>query len=267
MRDIAHFWCKDADLFDFIMRIRAHHQNALALFHHTIDNAHQNDDAQISIIPAIHQQSLQGRSLITLGGWQTCDYGFQHKINAYARLCRNWHSIGSIKADHILDLLFDAIRLCGGQINLIEHRHNFMAGIEGLIDIGKGLRFNALRGIDNKQRAFTGCQRARDFIGKVHMAGRVHQIEDIILTILGPVIEAHGLGLDGDAAFTLDIHGIKHLLNHIAFCQAACRLNQTIRQRRLAVVDMRHNGEIANIVERMPSHGREIAFMGRRGKG
>ena len=32
------------------------------------------------------------------------------------------------------------------------------------------------------------------------MARGVHQVEDIILAVLGPVVEPHGLGLDGDPA-------------------------------------------------------------------
>jgi hypothetical protein len=48
------------------------------------------------------------------------------------------------------------------------------------------------------------------------MAGRVHQVQLIGLAVLGLVVEAHGLRLDGDAALLLDIHVVEHLLGHLA---------------------------------------------------
>ena len=50
------------------------------------------------------------------------------------------------------------------------------------------------------------------------MAGRVDQVEDVILAVAGAVFEPHRLRLDGDAALALDVHGIEHLLapDHLA---------------------------------------------------
>ena len=44
------------------------------------------------------------------------------------------------------------------------------------------------------------------------MAGRVDQVEDVVLAVVGVVVEAHGLRLDGDAALALDVHVVEHLL-------------------------------------------------------
>ena len=79
------------------------------------------------------------------------------------------------------------------------------------------------------------------------MAGGIHQVDLIGLAVFGFVHQAHGLGFDGDAAFALDIHGIEHLLGHLAVGQPAAMLNQSIRQRRLAMVDVRDDGKIANV--------------------
>ena len=48
------------------------------------------------------------------------------------------------------------------------------------------------------------------------MAGGVDQVEDIGLAVVGGVFDAHGLGLDRDAALALDIHAVEHLLLHVA---------------------------------------------------
>ena len=81
------------------------------------------------------------------------------------------------------------------------------------------------------------------------MAGRVDEVEDVVLAILGAVIQAHGLGLDGDAALALDVHRIEHLLLHVAQLEPAGLLDQAVGKRRLAVVDMGDDGEIADVGE------------------
>ena len=58
------------------------------------------------------------------------------------------------------------------------------------------------------------------------------------------IIQAHGVGLDGDAALALQVHGVEHLLHHFALRQRAGRLEQPVRQRRFAVIDVRNDGEI-----------------------
>ena len=87
------------------------------------------------------------------------------------------------------------------------------------------------------------------------MAGRVHQIEDIGLAILGRIFQPHGLRLDGDAALALDIHRIEDLLLHLPAGQRAGKLDQAIGQRRLAMIDMGDDREIADVVEGFGGHG------------
>ena len=167
------------------------------------------------------------------------------------------HGLGGVEADDVLDLLLDAVGLGGRQVDLVEDRHDLVAGVDRLIDIGQRLRLDALGGVDDEQRALAGRQRARHLIGEVDMAGRVHQVEDIVLAVLGPVFEAHRLRLDGDAALALDVHGIEHLLDHVARGERAGLLDQPVGERRLAVVDMGDDGEVADVVEFVrAAHGR-----------
>ena len=86
------------------------------------------------------------------------------------------------------------------------------------------------------------------------MARRVHQVEHIGLAVLGLVVEAHGLRLDGDAALLLDVHVVEHLLGHLALGQAAGALDQPVGQRRFAMVDMGDDREIADAGE-VGGHG------------
>ena len=52
------------------------------------------------------------------------------------------------------------------------------------------------------------------------------------------------MGLDGDAALALQVHGVEDLLHHFALRERAGDLEQTVGQRGLAVVDVRNDGEI-----------------------
>ena len=90
------------------------------------------------------------------------------------------------------------------------------------------------------------------------MARRVHQVELVGEAILGFVGEANGLRLDGDAALFFQVHVVKHLGRHLAVGQAAAGLDQPVRQRRLAMVDMGDDREVADAFERSVGHGGDI---------
>ena len=109
------------------------------------------------------------------------------------------------------------------------------------------MRFHALRCIHHQQCAFTGGQAAADLISKVDMARRIHQVQLISLAIGGCVVEADSLRLDGDPAFALNVHVIKHLFAHLTFGQPARELDQAVSQRGFAMVDMGNDAEIADV--------------------
>ena len=88
--------------------------------------------------------------------------------------------VGGIEADHVLDLLLDALDLGGRQVDLVEHRHDLMVGVHGVVDIGEGLRLDALARIDDQQRALDRGQRAAHLVGEVDVARRVDQVEDVV---------------------------------------------------------------------------------------
>ena len=46
-----------------------------------------------------------------------------------------------------------------GQVDLVQHRHDLVTGIERMIDVGQRLRLDALAGVDHQQRTFAGGQR------------------------------------------------------------------------------------------------------------
>ena len=86
----------------------------------------------------------------------------------------------------------------------------------GKKSIRDSLRFDALAGIDDQQRTFACRQRARNFVGKIDVSRRVDQIQPICVSIFRGVMEPNAFGFDGDAALALQVHGVEHLLMHLA---------------------------------------------------
>ena len=78
----------------------------------------------------------------------------------------------------------------GGQIDLVEDRDDLVVGVERVIDVGEGLRLDALGGIDDQQRALDGGQRARHLVGEIDVAGGVDEVEDVGLAVLAPCSSA-----------------------------------------------------------------------------
>ena len=245
---------------DVIGGVGAHHADALALLQSAVDDAHQHDHAEIGVVPAIDQQRFERRVAVAFRRRQASDDRFQHLGHVLSGLGGNLDGAGGVDADHVLDLLLDRFRLGRRQVDLVEHRHDLVAGIDGVIDIGERLRLDALAGIHHQQRALDRGERAVDLIGEVDVAGGVDQIEDVILAVARLVFEPDGLRLDRDAALALDIHRVEHLFLHLAQLEPAGELDQPVGKRGLAVVDMRDDGEVADILERDRRHARQITL-------
>ena len=122
-------------------------------------------------------------------------------------------------------------------------------GGDGGHPVGDGLRLDALAGVHYQQRALAGGQRAADFVGEVDVAGGIDEVELVGLTVLRLVVQGHAVGLDGDPALALQVHGVQDLGLHFAIGEAAAHLDEAIGQRRLAMVDMGNDGEIADMAQ------------------
>jgi len=56
------------------------------------------------------------------------------------------------------------------------------------------------------------------------------------------------LRLDGDAALFLDVHRVQHLRFHLSVAQAAAAQNDAVCQRRFAMIYVRDDGKISDVV-------------------
>ena len=119
---------------------------------------------------------------------------------------------------------------------------------EGEVDVGERLGLDALRGVDDEDRALAGLQAAADLVGEVDVAGRVDQVEPVGQAVARGVLEADGARLDRDALLALEVHRVEDLARHLAGVDRVGQLQQPVGERGLAVVDVGDDAEVAQAV-------------------
>lgn len=79
------------------------------------------------------------------------------------------------------------------------------------------------------------------------MTGGIDEVKDVDLSVIGVIFKADGAGFDCDSAFALDIHIIEELFFHIAEGDCFGLFEDSVREGRLTVVDVRDDAEIPYI--------------------
>ena len=164
-----------------------------------------------------------------------------------------------LDADDVLDLANHVLGVRGGEVDLVDHRHHFEALLDRRVTVRHALRLHALAGVDDQQCAFASRERSRHFVGEVDVPRCVDQIDLIVEPVARAVAQRDALRLDRDAALALEVHGIEHLVLHLARGEPSAELDQSIGERRLAVIYVGDDGEVAD-----PIHGTEAAQATRR---
>ena len=134
--EINHLGFQHGQLVDLVAGASAHHLDLVALLDRTVDHADQNDNAQICIIPTINQHRLERGITVPLGRGKTVHDRFQNIRNTQTAFGRDRDRVLGVNTDHVLDVFLDPIRVGGRQVNLVQNRHDFMIGLDRLIDVG-----------------------------------------------------------------------------------------------------------------------------------
>ena len=90
------------------------------------------------------------------------------------------------------------------------------------------------------------CEAAAHLVGEVDVAGRVDQVEAVDQAVVRRVLEAHRARLDRDALLALEVHGVEDLARHLPALDRVGQLEQAVRERGLAVIDVRDDREVAH---------------------
>jgi hypothetical protein len=226
-------------------------------------DSHHADHAAVGVVPGVEEQGLERCIRIALRGRQVAHDPLQDVLDADAGLGRYEDRVVGVDPHHVLDLLADPVRVGGRQVDLVEDRDDGQVVVDRQVGVGQRLGLDSLRGVDHQEGPLAGREAARDLIGEVDVARRVDQVELVGLAIPGLVEEPHGARLDGDAPLALEVHVIEHLVDHVAIGDRLRELKDAVRQRRLAMVDVGNDGEVADALVR-PHTRRTVSGAGHR---
>ena len=123
--------------------------------------------------------------------------------------------------------------------------------LAGLTPDGFGLGLNAALGAEHAHGAVQNAQRTLDLYGKINVAGSVDQID----LMTAPFTGRRRRG-DGNSALLLLLHPVHrgHALVHLADAMGAARIvEDTFGCRGFSGINVRHDADVANMIQRMSS--------------
>src|SRR4051794_3391219 len=122
-----------ADAVDEVGGAGGHELDLLAALQAAVDDADEDDDAEIGVVPAVDEHGLQGRVGVALGGRDLVDDGLEDFLDADAGLRAGEDGAAGIEADDLLDLLADAFRVGGGEVDLVDDGDDLVVVLDRLI--------------------------------------------------------------------------------------------------------------------------------------
>ena len=173
------------------------------------------------------------------------------------------------EAEHRLDVVEHLERVEAGAVVLVDERDERDVARLRDLEQPQRLRLDALRRVEQHDRAVRGGEHAQRVLGEVLVAGRVEEVEDRAL-----VLEAQDGARHGDPAAALDVHPVRGRRAAGAAALDGAGLVDRVRveqellgERRLARVRVRDDRERppACGLGRHRAHGRGDGHLSRRG--
>ena len=87
------------------------------------------------------------------------------------------------------------------------------------------------------------------------MPRRVDEIQLVRFAVARRVRHAHGVELDRNASLTLEVERVEDLFLHLALLHRARGFDQAVGERRLAMIDVRDDAEVADMIELQAGSG------------
>ena len=220
---------KDAHFVDRGRDVRAHERDALAGLHAAVHHAHVGDHAAELVEHAVEHERAQGRvRAARLRRRDALHDRLEHLGAARARLRAHEERVIHGDREDVLDLAAHLLHVGAGEVHLVEDGHDLEVRVHREVGVRDGLGLHALRGVHHEER---------------------EEVEEVRLAVLRFVLHRDGMALDRDAALALEVHGVEGLLLQLARADGVRELEDAVRQRRLAVVHVRDDAEIADVVE------------------
>jgi hypothetical protein len=249
----AHAGREGAHLLDDRTDAVGHQFDGLAGPESAREDAHVADDPLVGVEERIEDQ---GAGLGVVGPARlrhAAHDGLQDVVNAEAGLAGGEHGVVGRDGEDVLDLPAGLLGPRGRQVDLVDDRDDLEPLVHRERRVGDGLGLDALGSVNQQDGALAGGQRAGDLVGEVDVPRGVDEVEDVLLPVRRGEVHRHRVALDRDALLALEVHRVEQLLLHLALLDGLRMLEQAVGKRRLAVVDVRDDAEVTDVVE---GHGK-----------
>ena len=173
---LDHLNLKDAHFFNPVRRVVGHENNGSPGLQLSVKDTKMHHGAAVRVVVGIKDQGFERPGGITGRCRQPGDNCFQYGFDAGAFLGGNQQGLVRVQAEIFGDLHFYPFDVRRGQIDFIDDRNDLQIVFHGQVEIGQGLGFDPLAGINQQQGSLAGSQGTRYFIGKIHMPGCVDEV-------------------------------------------------------------------------------------------
>ena len=204
-----------------------------------------DDHALVLVVVAVEDEALERLRRVALGGGHAGHDRLEDLGHAGAVLGRREDDLLARDRQDVLQLVHDRLRVRRRQVDLVEDRDERQPLLEREMDVGQRLRLDALGRVDDEDRALARLEAVADLVGEVDVTGRVDEVEAVGQAVVRRVLEPDRAGLDRDALLALQVHRVEDLARHLAGVDRVGQLEQAVRQRRLAVIDVGDDREVA----------------------
>ena len=221
-------------------------RDAHPLLEGAIHHAHARDGAAVPVVERVVDEGAQRGGRVALGRRHLGDDLLEQGGDAQPFLGADEQHVLGPAAEEPHDFGAPLFGLGAGQVDLVEDRDDLEPGLHGEEQVRQRLRLDALRGVNDEDGPLAGGKRPRHLVREVHVPGGVDEVQLVRLAALRRVGHAHGVQLDGDAALALEVQRIEHLGLHLALLEHAGGLDQAVGERRLAVIDVGDDAEVAD---------------------
>src|SRR4051794_15048817 len=160
---------------------------------------------------------------------------------------RQLHRHG-VRAEAVDHRLHGLVEVRADAVHLVDERDARDVVLVGLAPDGLGLRLDAGDRVEQRDRAVEHAQRALDLDGEVDVAGRVDDVDPVVAPLAG----GRG-GRDRDPALLLLLHPVHRggaLVDLTDLVGATGVVEDALGRRRLTGVDVRHDPDVAGLLER-----------------
>ncbi len=232
---------QEAELLGLELRAGGHRAQPLSLRERPVDDAHERDDAAVLVVRGVEDERAGRRVGVARRRRHSLDDRIERVGDAFSGLRGDTQHALRRFAHELRDLRSHLVGPRLRQVDLVDGRDDLEVVLDGEVRVRERLRLAALRGVDHEQRALAGLQRARHLVREVDVPRRIDEVELMALPR-----DAHGLGLDRDASLPLELHRVEQLLPHLAAGDRVGQLEDAVGQRRLPVVDVGDDREVAD---------------------